>query len=96
MGKKRRMKTNLKFRRKHDTHPRMKALYSAKAPPSPPSVVAEPAQVEATLNTVLEEETVEEVPEVVAIQEPVQKTAKKAIKRTRSKKRKASTTKRSS
>jgi len=96
MGKKRRMKTNPKFRRKHDTHPRMKALYGARAPTSPPSVVTEPAEVEATLNTVLEEEIIEEAPEVVVIQEPVQKTIKKAIKRTRSKKRKASTTKRSS
>ena len=83
MGKKRRLNSaKAKFRTKHSSHPRARFLSADVVVEDVAPVVVEAAQVEATLSAVLEEETVEVVPEAVVARKTVRKSTKKRAKRT--------------
>ncbi len=83
MGKKRRLNSaKAKFRAKHSNHPRARLLNANAAVEDIAPVVVEAAQVEATLSAVLEEKTIEVVPEIVAPRKTARKSTKKRAKNT--------------
>ena len=84
MGKKRRLNSAMaKFRTKHSSHPRTQLL-SGTVVVDTPVIAIEAPQVEATLSAILEEDTIEITPEVVAPIKKVKKTTQKRVKKTSS------------